>query len=252
MEINTTASTANIDSACKKCFLQPRAAEDLPADCPVATAIHAELNSTTTRPNKNAQAALRLLHIATRGEFRSTEISRELFTGDDRHLSENTRGQRFAKAVDTIKKITGGRALVSDTTVNPHVHMLDNDELEIWCTQQPRSVEIPMKEDTEVEEEPKENAFKSVTELPGLTQLVYNVVMADISDSAENRDVFDALAANIQEAKTETRRPILVADSIKDAKTRCLNTANIKKYGKNPRAAERFRRLSLIEERLRG
>ena len=242
-----------IDPACRRCFEQSCGIEDLPEDCPVVAAVHTELNSSLAKPNKTAQATLQLLQIATHEEFRSTVVSERLFTGDDRHLSETTRAQRFAKAVVTIKKIIGDRGLVSDTTVNPHTHLLDNDVLEIWCMQQPRIVPLATELESESEtQEPMENPFKHVTELPGLSQLVYNVIMSDISDPEENKNILDAIVENIQEARAETRRPILVADAIKDAKTRCLNTANIKRYGKNPRAAERFARLSLIEERLRG
>lgn len=260
MEAKTATNSkdvVSIDPACRRCFGWSCGIEDLPEDCPVVAAVHTELKSSIAKPNKTAKATLQLLQIATHGEFRSTDVSDRLFTGDDRHLSENTRTQRFAKALITIKKIIGDRALVSNTTVNPHTHLLDNDALEIWCMQQPRIVSPPTELESEPEtQEPVENPFKHITELPGLSQLVYNVIMSDISDPEESKNILDTLVENIKEARAETRRPVLVADAIKDAikdaKTRCLNTANIKRYGKNPRAAQRFARLSLIEERLRG
>lgn len=246
MKNNILKDLSMTDSVCSQCFVIGGAIDEVPQDCPVVMAVNTECNASPSKPTKASEAVLRLLQIGSRGDFTSASVSDELFDDSDRHLSKTTRAQRFAKAVSVIKNVMSARVLSTDVNMNPHVHMLDTDELQIWCTKQPRS------ESEVVQEEPKENPFKYTKELPGLTQLIHNVIMADKSDPEESKQLFNDLVENIDQARDATKRPVLVADAISLAKGRCLDSVNIKKYGKNPRAARRFAQLSLIEERLRG
>lgn len=193
---------------------------------------------------------MRLLRRGTEAPIREVDVLDELFD-DKNELSESTLSTRFKTALKGLKRVFGKEVVLVDESGDQPTYQVDSDIVQTWCQINP--VARSHKEQTvssvaQNEATMLKQKYKTITQLPGLTQIVGNYIMHDRQpDDPNENELFEILRSNITDAVKVTGNSRLVVDSVTKAqKTVLADGKPIRSYGKHPEAATRFHRLAYL------